>query len=64
MEQTAPSPQLLSIKDLIALLNLSKTTIYDLLKKGKFPKPFIQKNRCTRWKAEDVNKWLTQQEIN
>lgn len=62
MTTTTQSPLLLSANELIAKLNLSKTTIYDLLKKGQFPKPFIQKHRCTRWRASDIENWLLQQE--
>lgn len=60
MDEIPIKPQLLSIKELIAMLNLSKTTIYNLLKAGKFPPPFMQGNRCTRWKRADVENWLAQ----
>ncbi|QIM62909.1 hypothetical protein A1D29_06190 [Pasteurellaceae bacterium Orientalotternb1] len=60
MDETPIKPQLLSIKELIAMLNLSKTTIYALLKQGKFPPPFMQGSRCTRWKMADVENWLAQ----
>lgn len=39
---------------------LSKSTIYALIKAGKFPEPVRLGSRCSRWKSSDLDTWLSQ----
>jgi prophage regulatory protein len=50
-------PKLVKIKDLIQTLNISRATIYRLLKEDKFPKP-LKIGNGTFWRENDINEWL------
>ena len=39
---------------------LSRTTIYDWVKKKKFPKSFHLGERSVAWREHDINAWITQ----
>lgn len=49
---------LLPILAVQALTAHSQTTIHDLVRDGKFPRPVIREHRCTRWLNADVRAWL------
>ena len=49
--------QYLTLKDLINILNLSKTTIYRLISKNKFPPP-IKQGKFLYWREKDIEEWL------
>ena len=57
----APALQgLLSAKNIIPLVGSSRAHFYDLVREGKFPAPaFRDGPRFTRWRASDVQAWLT-----
>ena len=40
------------------LVPISKTTLWDMVKKSKFPAPVKLSERCTAWRVEDVKQWL------
>lgn len=48
---------LLDVKQVSQLCNIGKSTIWVLVKEGKFPKPVKLTTRCTRWKKSDVVAW-------
>lgn len=51
--------QRLSIKDLQSLTGRSETSIRDLIRAGRFPKPDYRDGpRCVRWSAGLVRRWL------
>ena len=41
--------------------SLSKTTIYDWIKKGKFPKMIHLGERCSVWTESSINEWMERQ---
>lgn len=45
-------------KDLRRPVPLSDTTIYDLEKRGEFPKRFYLTSRCVVWPLDEVLTWL------
>ena len=47
----------LNINELVKMLNISKTTIYRLISKNKFPPP-IKQEKFSYWKKEDITNWL------
>lgn len=49
---------LLTVKDVQAKLNVSRQTVYLLTKEGKLPA--IKIRDCVRYKAEDVEKLITE----
>jgi len=53
------SQKLLSLKQVIALVGLAKSTIYRLMEAGDFPRPLKLGSRCVRWLVDDVNAWIS-----
>jgi prophage regulatory protein len=50
--------RILRIPQVIEMTGLKKTTIYLLVKEGKFPKPSKIGRRAIGWKYSDVKEWL------
>ena len=40
------------------LITIGKTTLWKLVKEGRFPKPLKVGPRCSMWRAEDVIAWI------
>jgi predicted DNA-binding transcriptional regulator AlpA len=49
--------RLLRIKQVLEIVPVSKSTLWQWVKVGKFPTP-IKRSRCTFWIAEDVQKFI------
>ncbi|HZF84173.1 MAG TPA: AlpA family phage regulatory protein [Burkholderiaceae bacterium] len=45
----------------IAMTGMGTTTIYKLMREGKFPQPVRRNARCVRWKASAVRAHLAEQ---
>jgi len=58
------TPQLLTREDLMALLQISPTTLTSWIKEGLLPPPIVIGRRSTRWVAEDIERWLREHGIN
>ena len=41
-----------------ALVQLSRTTIYQKISEGEFPRPFKLGERAVAWLASDIEAWL------
>lgn len=39
--------------------SLSRSTIYDMMSKGRFPRPIRLGNRSVRWRLSDLEAWLS-----
>jgi prophage regulatory protein len=52
---------LLRLPTVLAIVALSKTTVYSMVARGDFPQPIRRGNRCTRWRSADVVAWLQAQ---
>ncbi len=48
------------IKEVIQKISLSQSTIYAMITKGEFPKPFELTPGRVAWIEEDVDAWLAQ----
>jgi len=48
---------LLTLKDVCTLVSLSRSTIYGLVKAGKFPAPLQVSRRSVRWRRIEVERW-------
>ena len=57
MEQ-APRSGLLTTHDIIALVRLSRTSIYRMTRQGRFPPPCSVGNGKIRWREDDVRAWM------
>lgn len=47
-----------SIDDLKEVIGLSKWTVYDLIKKGKFPRPVQLSANRVGWRAGEIQSWV------
>jgi prophage regulatory protein len=50
--------KLIKLPTVVELTTLSKSTIYKMVKDGKFPKPVQLGERATGWRVSDVDAWL------
>jgi len=51
--------QILRIKQLIATTGLARSTIYQYIEDGTFPKPIPLGARCVGWLESDIQDWLS-----
>jgi prophage regulatory protein len=49
------------INELSEILSMGRSTIWGLVKKGKFPKSIKISEGVTVWKAQDIKKWADEQ---
>ena len=49
---------ILRIHEVVALVGLSKATIYAMIAKGTFPKPVRLNERAVGWRTSDIRDWL------
>jgi len=50
--------QLLSIKTVATRVGRSRSSIYADIVKGTFPRPLKIGKRASRWREEDIEKWI------
>lgn len=50
--------KMLRLRHVEEVTALSKSTIYDLMGRGKFPRPVKLGARAVRWREEDIANWL------
>lgn len=50
--------QVMNLNDVLALLGISKSTLYRLIDAGMFPKPFKLGVRLNAWRVETIETWL------
>jgi prophage regulatory protein len=53
--------KVLRLPQVIEKVALKKTIIYDMMKKGKFPKNFPLGLRARGWDEEEINRWIDNQ---
>jgi prophage regulatory protein len=49
--------------DVEARTGLSRSTIYDWMEKGEFPKPVALGARLVGWRESDIEAWLQAREV-
>jgi prophage regulatory protein len=52
------SIKLIKISDVTSNLGLSKSHMYALIQRGKFPKPIKLSERSSAWLESEVNDWI------
>lgn len=52
------SKRLLRLPDVKDKTGLSKTTIYDLMKTGRFPDRIKLTERVSAWRSTDIDTWI------
>ena len=50
--------KVLKINEVVELTSIPRSSIYFLIKKGKFPKPLRLSDRRIGWLYEDIINWL------
>ena len=60
LEPDTPTPRVLRIRAVSALVGLAPSTIYEYMRKGKFPRPDAKYPgvRTALWRASTVERWL------
>ena len=54
-----PPEAFLRLPEVISLVSLKRTTIYDLIQRGKFPSPTKLTLHASGWRVSDIRKWLS-----
>ncbi len=55
---TDPTDRLLRRAQVEIRTGLSTTTIYRLMRTGKFPRPIKVSKKAVRWPASEIERWL------
>ncbi len=50
--------EILRIKQVTALTKMSRSTIYDQIKAGTFPRPMKLGAQAVGWTADQINQWI------
>jgi prophage regulatory protein len=53
-----PQDRFIKLKEVLARVGLSRTSLYELIKAGKFPKQIKLTNRSSAWSEQAVNAWM------
>ena len=51
------------IRRVSSITGLGRSTIYGLIKEGKFPKPLKLSTRSVGWTSASVFEWLSEREV-
>jgi len=57
-DQQEDKPRLLRIRQVLEVVPVSRSTIWEWVKKGHFPKPMRIGARTTVWDEEEVNDFI------
>ena len=52
--------RVIRMKELVSKVGYARSTIYALIKEGRFPKPFklVPNGRANGWLEETINEWI------
>lgn len=53
--------KVVNFQEVLAILGISKSTLYRLIDAGKFPAPFKLGERINAWRVETIEAWLNEQ---
>jgi len=62
VSHAAPNVKLLRRPEVEMRTGLSRSTLYDWMKRGDFPKPVKLGARIFAWRESDLNEWLESRE--
>jgi prophage regulatory protein len=54
------TPSLKRLPEVLNRVGYSRSTIYQLMAEGKFPKPISLGARAVGWLESDIDEWITQ----
>ena len=55
------SNKLLRLRDVIKMTSLSRTTIYEYMAEGKFPKNILLGPKISVWIEREIQEWINSQ---
>jgi prophage regulatory protein len=60
MDEMLKTHRILRMPDLVKKIGLRPSTIYELVAKAKFPKPFkiVEGGRASGWLESEIDSWL------
>jgi prophage regulatory protein len=58
MQATVPGEVLLRQPAVLARIGLSKSTLWELVRRGDFPKPLRISPRAVAWKSSEIDRWI------
>ena len=50
--------RLLRIEDVLAIVGVSRSTLYVMMARNRFPRPVRVHERCVRWRESEVLEWV------
>lgn len=51
-------PQLINLKEVMAITGIARSTIYKKMDEGTFPKGLKVSDACVRWRQSDIKEWI------
>ncbi|MCP1375927.1 helix-turn-helix transcriptional regulator [Dyella lutea] len=54
------SPRLIRLPEVMRQTGLSRSTIYEAIKRGDFPKPVSLTSTARAWHSEEIDAWITE----
>jgi len=51
--------RLLRLRDVLAIVGMSRAHVYNLIKQGLFPRPIALGSNCARWVQSEVQAWVS-----
>jgi prophage regulatory protein len=52
--------RLIGLREVMSLVGLRKSAIYDWISRGLFPQPVHLGSRCVRWPEAEVHRWIAE----
>lgn len=50
-------PLLYRLPDVLRMIGIGKSTLYEMIKTGQFPRPVHVGPRAVAWRAQDIKAW-------
>jgi predicted DNA-binding transcriptional regulator AlpA len=60
MQFTIPETGFLRLRQILAVIPICKSSWWNGVKQGRYPKPIKLSSRCSAWKAEDIHNLIKQ----
>jgi prophage regulatory protein len=60
MQATVPGEVLLRQPAVLARIGLSKSTLWELVRRGQFPRPVRISSRAVAWRSSEVERWIAE----
>jgi prophage regulatory protein len=62
IELTAPESQILRLREVVAITTFSRSSVYRLLRDGRFPRPIKLGVHARGWRRSDIENYLATRE--